>query len=122
LIEQGQRFKGFYIILEGAVRLGICTADGRLHDVADLGAGDFFGETLLLRARTSPFSVVVLQDMKALFIERETMLAVVENNPRLATEMNRFIEARTQLVQRSQAVAPAPAHVNGHSPQPEIGQ
>lgn len=132
LIEQGQRFKGFYIILEGAVQLGVCSADGRLHDVAALGPGDFFGETLLLRARTSPFSVVVLQDLKALFVERETMLAVVESNPRLAAEMNRFIEARTKLVQRSQdaaneTAAPAPSalstatRINGNGLQQEIG-
>lgn len=131
LIEQGQRFKGFYIILEGVVRLGVCTADGRLHGVADLVAGDFFGETLLLRTRTSPFSVVVLQDMKALFVERETMLAVVESNPRLAAEMNRFIEARTRLVQQSQQAAhetvPTPlsgiaaTHVNGNGPKQTLG-
>jgi len=102
LIEQGMSFKGFYIILEGKVQLTVRTTDGQLHNVAQLGSGDFFGETLLLRDRPTAFSVVVLQDMKALFIERNTLLNVVENTPRLATEMNRFIEARAKLIQRVQ--------------------
>lgn len=104
LIEQGMSFKGFYIILEGRVQLTVGTADGQLHDVAQLEAGDFFGETLLLRDRPTSFSVVVLQDMKALFIDRTTMLNVVENTPRLAMELNRFIEARSKLVERVQGL------------------
>ncbi len=102
LIEQGMSFKGFYIILEGQVQLTVGADDGQLHDVAQLGPGDFFGETLLLRDRPTAFSVVVLQDMKALFIDRITMLNVVESNPRLAMEMNRFIEARAKLIERAQ--------------------
>ena len=103
LIEAGMAFKGFYIILEGRVQLLAPTATGELQEVAQLGSGDFFGETLLLRNRPSSFSVVVIEDMKALFVERSTMLAVVESNPRLATELNRFIEARAKLLQRVQA-------------------
>ncbi len=122
LIEQGMAFKGFYIILEGKVQLVVQTGSGEPQEVAQLGASDFFGETLLLRDRPSPFSVVVSADMQALFIERSTMLSVVENNPRLATEMNRFIEARAKLIQRVQgmpieplsAAVPAMRHVNGH--------
>ncbi|MEZ4868138.1 MAG: mechanosensitive ion channel family protein [Caldilineaceae bacterium] len=116
LIEQGMSFKGFYIILEGKVQLSVRTADGLVYEVAQLGAGDFFGETLLLRDRPSPFSVVVLQDMKTLFIERTTILNVVESNARLATEMNRFIEARANLIERAlgvQAASSGTATSNG---------
>lgn len=102
LIEQGMTFKGFYILLEGSVQLTVSTSDGKTHEVAQLGPGDFFGETLLLRGRTSPFAVVVSQDMKAIFIERNTLAAVVASSSRLSAEMNRFIEARTKLVQRVQ--------------------
>lgn len=127
LIEQGMLFKGFYVILAGAVQLLVRGADGAVHEVAELHQGDFFGETLLLRDRPSPFSVVVCQDMQALFIDRETMLMVVENNARLATEMNRFIEARAKLVERAQGItSPAAvvstvspgAHVNGAATHP----
>ncbi|MEZ4734827.1 MAG: mechanosensitive ion channel family protein [Caldilineaceae bacterium] len=108
LIEQGMTFKGFYIILEGSVRLTLSTINSETHEVARLGAGDFFGETLLLRGRTSPFNIVVIEDMKALFIERNTMLQVVGSNPRLSAEMNRFIEARTKLIQRVQGTLVEP--------------
>ncbi len=132
LIEQGMSFKGFYIILEGLVKLTVRTGDGQLHNVAQLGPGDFFGETLLLRDRPTAFSVVVMQDMKALFINRTTMLNVVESNARLAMEMNLFIEARAKLIERAQGISnevamassiAAPAQrgingvaINGHAP------
>jgi len=104
LIEQGMFFKGFYIMLRGTVQLHVRQEDGQVAEVAQLHGGDFFGETLLLRGRPSPFSIVVVEDMEVLFIERSTMLNVVESNPRLASEMNRFIEARTKLVQRALGV------------------
>ncbi|MCB0064922.1 MAG: mechanosensitive ion channel [Caldilineaceae bacterium] len=108
LIEQGMFFKGFYVILKGIVQLTVLRADSGVTEVAQLQAGDFFGETLLLRGRPSPFSIVVVQDMDVLFIERNTMLNVVESNPRLAAEMNRFIEARTKLVQRAHGTGGEP--------------
>ncbi|MEM7125877.1 MAG: mechanosensitive ion channel family protein [Chloroflexota bacterium] len=100
LIEEGMSFKGFYIILDGEVQLTISTADGQFHEITTLTAGNFFGETLLLRNQPTPFNVVVKRDMKAMFIERTTMLNVVESNTRLATEMNRFIDARAKLIER----------------------
>jgi CRP-like cAMP-binding protein len=42
--------------------------------------------------------------MKALFIARLTFIEVVETNPRLAMEMNRFIEERAKLVRRALGV------------------
>lgn len=101
LIEEGMSFKGLYIILEGTVQLTLRSGNGAEHEVARLRVGDFFGETLLLRGRASPFGVVVIEDMKTLFIERNTLISVVANNARLSAEMNRFIEARTKLIQRA---------------------
>lgn len=125
LIEEGMMFKGFYAILEGRIQLDV-RAGGEVHEVTQLGTGDFFGETLLLRNRPSPYSVVVLQDMKTLFIDREVMLTVVESSARLTAEMNRFIEARMTLLRRTQqlpeervgtvAGLPTPRNTNGIGP------
>lgn len=109
LIRQNEFFAGFYIILEGQVRLTVHTPTGRTPagqqnsqeiEVATLNKADFFGETVLMREQPSPFTITVTKDLKALFIERSMLIEAVETNPRLATEMNRFIEARHKAVQR----------------------
>lgn len=104
LICQNDFFAGFYIILEGQVRLTVqvpTAVDGQQEvEVAILNKADFFGETVLMREQPSPFTITVMQDLKALFIERAMLIEAVETNPRLAMEMNRFIEARHKAVQQ----------------------
>ena len=104
LIQQNEFFAGFYIILEGQVRLTVLTPTGPQNsqevEVATLNKADFFGETVLMREQPSPFTITVTKDLKALFIERAMLIEAVESNPRLAIEMNRFIEARNKAVQR----------------------
>jgi small-conductance mechanosensitive channel/CRP-like cAMP-binding protein len=124
LIRQGMFFTGFYVILEGQVQLTVRSEDGQEREVARLSAGGFFGETILLRERPSPFSVTVIQDMKTLFIQRTTLIDVVETNPKLAAEMSRFIEERTKMVHRVASLSESTEHqrsipygTNGHQPQ-----
>lgn len=101
LIQPGDFFKGFYVILEGQVQLLIDDQEQQPHEVATLNAGEFFGEMVLLREKPSLYGVLVTQDMQALFIKRTTLIDVVETNLRLAAEMNRFIEERTKMVKRA---------------------
>lgn len=101
LIQPGDFFKGFYIILEGQVQLLVQDQQQQTQVVATLNVSEFFGEVVLLREQPSLYGVLVTQDTKVLFIERATLIEVVETNLRLAMEMNRFIEERTKTIRRA---------------------
>jgi small-conductance mechanosensitive channel/CRP-like cAMP-binding protein len=99
IIQQGALFTGFYIILAGQVEL-TATVASQPRTIITLNQGEIFGEMVLLRNYPSPYTVTVRQDLQTLFIQRNTLIEVVESNLRLATEMNRFIEQRQQLLAR----------------------
>ncbi|MFN8495313.1 MAG: mechanosensitive ion channel family protein [Caldilineaceae bacterium] len=101
LLQPGDFFKGFYVILEGQAQLFIQDQQQQMQAVTTLKAGEFFGEVVLLREQPSLYGVLVMQDMQVLFIERTTLIEVVEANLRLALEMNRFIEERTKMIRRA---------------------
>lgn len=105
ILPAGAFFRGFYIILEGEVRL-VVRAPGEppsapWREVDRLGAGEFFGELLLLRDQASPYAIEVTQDLVTLFVQRTPFIEVAETNPRLAAAMNHLIEDREKLVRRA---------------------
>ena len=111
----GAFFPGFYIILEGEVRL--VTPEQHVspppparpqplqgwREITRLDDGEFFGELLLHRDHPSPYAIEVTRDTLALFVQRTSFIEVTETNPRLATEMNRLIEDRENLLRRAQS-------------------
>jgi small-conductance mechanosensitive channel/CRP-like cAMP-binding protein len=101
IVRQGTAFTGLYIVLAGRVHLIVQDRFDQPQTVATLGKGEIFGESLLLRNQPSPYTVVVAEDLHALFVRRATLIEVVETNPRLAMEMNRFVEQRQRLVERA---------------------
>lgn len=105
ILPAGAFFRGFYIILEGEVRL-VLRAPGEpptapWREIDRLNAGEFFGELLLLRDQPSPYAVEVTEDLVTLFIQRLPFIEVAETNPRLAAALNHLIEEREKLIRRA---------------------
>lgn len=105
ILPAGAFFRGFYIILEGEVRL-VLRAPGEpetapWREVERLEPGEFFGELLLLRDQPSSYAIEVTQDLVTLFIPRTPFIEIAETNPRLAAAMNHLIEDREKLVRRA---------------------
>jgi hypothetical protein len=72
VISQGEVGDRFYLIDRGRVAV---TADGR--HVADLGAGEFFGEIALLRDVPRTATVTATEETRLLTLERDQFLAAV---------------------------------------------
>jgi signal transduction histidine kinase len=63
LIEPGQSFSFYWVVLEGGIRAERREADGSLTTIGLANAGDGFGEASLLTGKTqSPFSIVAAVD------------------------------------------------------------
>lgn len=73
-----------YIVESGKVKLVLASPEGREVTVGLLGPGDFFGELALLDGGPRSASVVALEPIEALTLDRASFIAVLEQHPEVA--------------------------------------
>ncbi|NNC41519.1 MAG: Crp/Fnr family transcriptional regulator [Acidimicrobiia bacterium] len=92
--KDSQSTVGFYVLLEGAVAV----TDGERH-LADLGAGEYFGEVaLLLDDSPRTATVTATADAKVVAVTRWDFKALLKTNPEIAVEV---MEALAQRLART---------------------
>jgi len=82
IVEEGKGGVGFYLILEGkaeVVRKG--------EKLAELGAGNFFGELGVIDGAPRTADVVAMTDTSCLVITQWAMKSLIENHPGIAQGM-----------------------------------
>ncbi|TMK84105.1 MAG: cyclic nucleotide-binding domain-containing protein [Actinobacteria bacterium] len=92
IVPEGEEGLGFYFITDGRVRV---LRVGR--EIAELGAGDFFGEVSLLEGTVRNATVVADGTVVCIGILRSFFRPLLARNPRLALrildmEIQRFAE------------------------------
>ena len=115
IIQTGEVDEGIGILLQGQVTLSSLDHDGNACVITYLEAGDLFGEMALLRNEPSLVSVTALQDVELMVLNGDAVFAIAQQHSNFALEMNRFIDERKKMVQRSTkssleegAIAPQP--------------
>lgn len=94
IVREGDFDTGFYIILNGSVRLSAMDLQNREQEVARLSQDDFFGEMVFWRGEPSHVSVTVIEDLKTIRIAPDAVSDLAHQNHRFALEMNQFVEQR----------------------------
>ncbi|MCL1468769.1 mechanosensitive ion channel family protein [Argonema galeatum] len=94
IVEAREFDTGFYIIMDGSVLLSVTDIHNQEQEISRLSKGDFFGEMVLLRGEPSVASVTVIDDLKAIAIEPDTVFSLAQKNPKFSLEMNQFVEER----------------------------
>jgi len=89
IMEQGQRGRGFYILLRGECVVSRVDADGVRQQVARLREGDVFGEISLLLDRPVTATVTASGSCFVLRLSKEIFDAAVAKTP----EVRRALEA-----------------------------
>ncbi|MFN2555330.1 MAG: cyclic nucleotide-binding domain-containing protein [Nitriliruptorales bacterium] len=93
VFEAGAAAEALYIVLSGRVRI-FETVDGEEREVAELGAGDYFGENALLEEVTHSKSAVTSEETELLVLPKDSFQALLEANPDLAARLERTLEMR----------------------------
>ena len=75
------------LIESGRVRITITDEDGKLVILAELAAGDFFGELALIDGKPRSADVIVIEDARLAMLSREDFLSFVHGNSDVALEM-----------------------------------
>jgi len=87
IFEQGQEGLGMYILVEGRVR--ISRADqNREHEIAVLGAGDFFGELALLDGAPRTATARAESNTSLVGFFRPEFLEILETHGRISAKIS----------------------------------
>lgn len=98
---EGDPGSGMYIIRSGRVEVYSHGRDGQEMTIAELGIGDFFGETTLTAPANRTASVRALEPTELLGLFRADLLDVVKKQPAIACKIlmgvTRVISERLQV-------------------------
>lgn len=93
LVEQGSFSWAFFVILDGEAEV---VRDGR--QLAELHAGDFLGETGVLRHAPRNASVVARSPLTVAFMTARGLRGVARKLPAVAEQLESAIESRNRIL------------------------
>lgn len=93
VFQNGTPSSGLFIVLSGRVR--VLGASGA--ELAELGAGEHFGELSLLLGTTHKHTVETLEDSELMVLPKECFDALLADNPQLADALRRKAEERMAM-------------------------
>ena len=106
LFNRGDRAHGFYLLLEGQVKLGVISPQGDEKVIGLIQAGQSFGEAVLFLERSFPIYAQATADSKLLLITREAIFDILDNDVTVVRRMLAGISARNrQLVNDIESIS-----------------
>jgi CRP/FNR family transcriptional regulator len=114
LYFEGHPADALWIVRSGRVRLYKSSADGRLTTLDVLAQGEAFGMLSALESEVYPTSAEAMTAGSAWWLPRASFVRLLEQEPRLVTEVLRILSRRLRQAQerlRSLAHDPAPARL-----------
>lgn len=106
LFNRGDRAHGFYILLEGQVKLGVVSPQGDEKIIGLIQPGESFGEAVLFLEKTFPIYAQATLDSKVLLITRDTIFNILDNDVTVVRRMLAGISARNrQLVNNIESIS-----------------
>jgi CRP/FNR family cyclic AMP-dependent transcriptional regulator len=100
IFSQGQECTAVHYIKEGVVKLTLVSKRGRAAVLGFLGRGDFFGETCISSQAFYSTSAVTLVPGSFMVINRNRMLAMLENEPALCSRFSNYLLARNHRIEQ----------------------
>jgi CRP-like cAMP-binding protein len=103
IFSEGELGDRLYIILEGKVKLGRHSPDGRENLLAIMGPADMFGELSVFDPGPRTASAIAGTDTKLATMDRVAMRAWISERPEIAEQLLRVIARRLRRTNNSLA-------------------
>ncbi len=87
VVAEGDEGKGFFVIVEGRVKVFKVSAEGKEQILHIFGPGQPFGEVPVFAGQRFPANAQAIDNTKALFFPRVAFVALITANPSLALNM-----------------------------------
>ena len=87
LFMEGEQYRGFYILIEGSIKVFKVSKDGRetiIHLVRPMQA---FADIPLFEGTAYPVSAEALEDSELLFFNASRFIGLLERNPKISFQM-----------------------------------
>ncbi len=106
LFNRGDRAHGFYLLLEGQIKLGIISPQGDEKVIGLIQPGESFGEAVLFLEQSFPIYAQATLDSKVLLITRDAVFDILDNDVTVVRRMLAGISARNrQLVNDIESIS-----------------
>ena len=93
VFERGSEAEALYIVLSGCVRI-VQPGDGNDVDVADIRAGQFFGELSLMLETTHTRNAVAIKDTELMVLPKASFQELLGSNADVAAHFRQTAEER----------------------------
>ena len=97
LFREGERASGMYIVLEGVVKVIRISPEGRETILHLVRHGNTIGEAAVFQQGTFPSTAVAVSPVRLLFLQAETVVRMVTENPGLALRMLAVLSLRLRM-------------------------
>jgi CRP/FNR family transcriptional regulator, dissimilatory nitrate respiration regulator len=106
LFNRGDRAHGFYILLEGQIKLGVVSPQGDEKIIGLIQPGESFGEAVLFLEKAFPIYAQATLDSKVLLITKDAIFNILDNDATVVRRMLAGISARNrQLVNDIESIS-----------------
>lgn len=97
LVTQGKDKKRFFIVAGGQAEVVSTGEHGEELRIAQLGAGEYFGEADLLSAEESTVSVRSLTDATFLVLDTPVLIKIIEENPEINDQFKASVDQQLRV-------------------------
>jgi CRP/FNR family transcriptional regulator len=87
IFSEGDEGDGFYLVVEGTVKVFKLSPDGKEHILHLFSSGRIFGEVPVFAGEHFPASAEAIAESRVLFFPRTAFLALIQKSPVLAMKM-----------------------------------
>lgn len=87
IFSEGDEGKGFYVVLEGRVKIYKVSAEGKEQILHIFGQGQPFGEVPVFAGQKFPANAQAISKARVLFFPRSAFVALITENPSLSLNM-----------------------------------
>jgi CRP-like cAMP-binding protein len=87
LFLEGDEISGFYLVLEGLLKIYKLSADGKEHVLHLVGPGETFAEAALFEFEGYPASAEAVEPSEVLLIPSEEFIPLLDSKPQLCRKM-----------------------------------
>ena len=96
VVRQGEQGESLYLILKGRAEVLVESAGGEPQRVAQLTAGQYFGEISLLTGESRSATVKAAEDLRLVVIYKESIQALFNARPELVEQISLLVNIRSK--------------------------
>jgi CRP-like cAMP-binding protein len=96
IVTEGEEGSSLFLIVGGTVKVFTRTEDGGNVPLAELSAGDFFGEVSLLTGRPRTATITARTEVTAIELDRASVDRIAEGHSEVRQVLEDFYERRAQ--------------------------